>query len=266
MEQNLSKDRASDLSIEREETLGPISKWRSIRSRRAIGWSVARPHDQRWRPSIALRALDQLCVGVIVTDSGGRVIEMNRAAEAIVRLGDGLHIRNYRLGARRAFEAGKMATLIAGATADAELGTVAERMLVGRCDGLPPYVLSIAPLRAEMTVDDRRFALIVVVDPERHSPSERDVAKFFGLSPAEARLAAALLAGQTLSEIAANTAVRITTLRTQLRSILRKVGAERQSDLIRILSSTGGGAVSLSAGWFDIAEVVTQISLWFPGA
>jgi DNA-binding CsgD family transcriptional regulator len=104
-----------------------------------------------------------------------------------------------------------------------------------------------------MAVDDKRFAMIVIVDPQRHSPSERDLAEIFGLSPAESRLAAALLTGKTLSEIASSTGTRITTLRTQLSSILRKVGAERQSDLIRILSSTGIGSVSLSAGWFNIA-------------
>ena len=50
-------------------------------------------------------------------------------------------------------------------------------------------------------------------------------------------------------------------MRTQLGSILRKVGAERQSDLIRILSGTGIGSVSLAAGWFDIAVTVAQLPL-----
>jgi PAS domain-containing protein len=36
--------------------------------------------------AIALRALDQLATGLIVTDSGGRVVEMNRPAARIARL------------------------------------------------------------------------------------------------------------------------------------------------------------------------------------
>jgi DNA-binding CsgD family transcriptional regulator len=238
-----------------------ISKPKRIRSRQPIGWSVAGFHNRRWRHSVALGALDQLCAGVIITDSGGRVIEMNRAAESIVRLDDGLNVRNDRLCARRAFETAKMAKLIAGAAADAKSDRAAGRMLVGRCDGLPPYVLTVAPLRTDMAVDHRRYTLIVVVDPERHCPSDKDLAEFFGLSPAEARLAAALLTGKTLSEIAASTGTRITTLRTQLGSILRKVGVRRQFDLVRILSSTGIGSVSLSAGWFDIAAAVVQLPL-----
>jgi DNA-binding CsgD family transcriptional regulator len=139
-------------------------------------------------------------------------------------------------------------------------------MLIGRYDGLPAYVLSVAPLHTGLAVNGRRFAMVVVVDPVRHSPSENDLAEFFGLSPAEARLAAALLTGKSVADIAANYDIRITTARTQLGAILRKVGAKRQSDLIRILSGTGIGSVSLSAAWFDIAEAVTQIPLWVAGA
>lgn len=242
-----------------------VSVRRNFRSLRAVGQSVAEFHHRRWRCSAALQALDQLCAGVIVADNDERIIEMNRAAEAIVGLDDGLNVRNDRLCARRAFETTKIAKLIAGATGNAR-SAAAGRLLVGRCDGLPPYVLTIAPLRTGLAADDRRLALIVVIDPGRHSSSEKDLAEVFGLSPAEARLAAALLTGKTLSQIVASTGVRITTLRTQLASILRKVGAVRQSDLIRILSSTGIGSVSLAAGLFDIAEALTQMPPWFAGA
>jgi len=201
---------------------------------------------------------------VIIADNHGRVVEMNRAAESIVGLEDGLNIRKDRLGAGRAFETDKIGKLIAGATTHGELGAAAGRRLVRRCNSLPPYVLTIVPLRTD-TGDDRQFALIVAVDPARHSPSEKDLTEFFGLSPAEARLAASLLTGKTLSQIAASTGVRITTLRTQLGSILRKSGVQRQSDLIRVLSSTGIGSVSLTAACLDVAPEALRISLALAG-
>ena len=95
-----------------------------------------------------------------------------------------------------------------------------------------------APTRRSMTGGSR---CILIVDPQGHSPAEQELAELFGLAPAEARLAAALLTGKKLAEIAAATGVQITTLRTQLGSVLRKVGAARQSDLVRILSGTGSG-------------------------
>jgi hypothetical protein len=75
-----------------------------------------------------------------------------------------------------------------------------------------------------------------------------------------------LVTGKTLAEIAADFGIRITPVRTQLGSILRKVGAKRQSDLVRILSRAGIGSVSLSAAWVDMAAAVMQIPLWISGA
>jgi DNA-binding CsgD family transcriptional regulator len=111
------------------------------------------------------------------------------------------------------------------------------RMRVRRHDGRLPYVLTVAPLGADLTGFGRPLAMIVLTDPDECSPSDRDLAEFFGLSPAESRLAVALLAGKKLSVVAMEFGVQITTLRTQLSSILRKTGVKRQVDLIRLLSN-----------------------------
>jgi DNA-binding CsgD family transcriptional regulator len=231
------------------------TRYRSRPGRRG-GWSHSEAHNRRAKLSVALTALDQLCAGVIVTDSGGLVIEVNRAAEAILRIEDGLLIRDGRFHARRAFETAKLARLIAGATEG--IAPAPGRMLIGRYDGLPPYVLTVTSLPAE--VASRRFAMIIVVDPARHCPAERDLAEFFGLSPTEARVAAALMTGKSLSDIAAISGVQITTVRTQLRSILRKVGVKRQFDLVRMLSATGIGS-SLPGWWLVCASAIAQMPL-----
>jgi DNA-binding CsgD family transcriptional regulator len=57
------------------------------------------------------------------------------------------------------------------------------------------------------------------------------------LSRAESRLAVALLGGKRLGEVSRDIGVQITTLRTQLSSILKKTEVTRQVDLIRLLSS-----------------------------
>jgi DNA-binding CsgD family transcriptional regulator len=164
------------------------------------------------------------------------------------------------------FETIKVAKLVACATDGGKPGAAAGHMLIGRGSRLPAYVLTVAPLRTGLLADELLLAMIVVVDPVQHNPSETELVEFFGLSPAEARVAAALLTGRTLAEIAAASGIRITTVRTQLASILRKVGAERQADLVRILSSAGIGSVSLSTAGFNVAEAISQISLWFSAA
>jgi DNA-binding CsgD family transcriptional regulator len=214
---------------------------------------------------VALQALDRLCSGVVVSDDGGRVVAMNRGAQAMVRLEDGLAVRNGQLCARRVFETAKMAKLISVAAAAGKTGLTAGRMLIGRGDGRPAYVLTVAPLHPGVAIGDRPLAIIVIVDPERHSPSGSELVELFGFSPAEARLAAGLMTGKTLTEIATEFGLRVPTLRTQLRSILKKVGAKRQSDLVRIFSSAGIGSVSLAAGWLDMALDAIQIPLSVAG-
>src|SRR3984893_13944103 len=190
-----------------------------------------------WEPAIALRALDQLAAAVIVADSDGRVIEMNRAAERVLQRGDGLIIRNGKLGALDAFDRARLEAFITAAAAEQKTAAAIGRMRIRRHDGRPPYILTVVPLGAELAVCGRPLAMIVLADPDERSPSERDLAEFFGLSPAESRLAVALLAGKRLGEVATDFGVQITTLRTQLSSILRKTGVTRQVDLIRLLSS-----------------------------
>jgi DNA-binding CsgD family transcriptional regulator len=55
------------------------------------------------------------------------------------------------------------------------------------------------------------------------------------LTPAEADLAADLLAGLSVREIAADSGRSIATVRTHLASLLGKAGTARQSDLVRLL-------------------------------
>jgi DNA-binding NarL/FixJ family response regulator len=81
------------------------------------------------------------------------------------------------------------------------------------------------------------LALVLATAPEQRVLAAADLAALFGLSPAECRLAVALTAGKRLPDIAADSGLQITTLRTQLSAILKKVGADRQVDLVRILTS-----------------------------
>ncbi len=197
----------------------------------------------------------------IISDVEGQVLEMNRAARTMLRREDGLAVQSGHLCARRAFETAKMSKLISAATAAGEPGVTARRMLVGRGTGRQAYVLTVAPLRLDLAIADQPLAMIVVIDAERHSPPECELIDLFGLSRAEARLAAALMTGKRLTEIAGEFGLQVATLRTQLRSILKKVGAKRQSDLIRNLANAGIGSVSLTIGWLDVALEALQAPL-----
>lgn len=58
----------------------------------------------------------------------------------------------------------------------------------------------------------------------------------YRLTPAEARLAQALSAGDSLAEAAARFAITAATARSQLKAIFAKTGATRQADLVRVVA------------------------------
>jgi len=186
--------------------------------------------------SIGLLALDGIPAGVIVIDGDGRVRWLNRAAEDLLQQDDGLMSRDGRLQAARPAESAKLARLIAGAVGGAKSPASAGGMLVARRRGRPWLSLSVTPLGPRTSGLDEPLALILVSDPAARVLSEAALAELFGLSPAERRLAAALMSGQTLTQCAVGFGVEISTVRTQLRAILEKVGVSRQTDLLRVLA------------------------------
>ena len=69
------------------------------------------------------------------------------------------------------------------------------------------------------------------------SPSCADIARGFGATPAEARIAQALMDGFSLYEYADANDLSRHTVRNQMRALLHKTGARNQADLIRLMYS-----------------------------
>jgi DNA-binding CsgD family transcriptional regulator len=57
----------------------------------------------------------------------------------------------------------------------------------------------------------------------------------FGLTPAEARLALQLVAGETLRAAAAKLSITYETARTELKNIFNKTGTRRQAELVIVI-------------------------------
>lgn len=188
-----------------------------------------------WKSAVVARAFDQVSTGVIIVDAYGSVIEMNGLAERVVRRGDGLIFQHGALAAARVFETAKLAGAIASATKP-EPAATSSRILIGRQGGKHDYLLAISPLGVELGFYSDPMALIIVVDPEARCPKADDLSAYFGLSFAESRLAIQLMSGQALGAIAAESGASKATLRSQLRSILKKVRVERQADLFLVLA------------------------------
>jgi DNA-binding CsgD family transcriptional regulator len=107
-----------------------------------------------------------------------------------------------------------------------------------RPSGKPDLTLVAMPLspRASFPLAHRPAVVLQVTDPlSSAAPNRALLAEAFELTPAEADLAADLLCGLGVREIAARRERSIATVRTHLASVLAKTGTSRQSELVRLL-------------------------------
>jgi DNA-binding CsgD family transcriptional regulator len=102
------------------------------------------------------------------------------------------------------------------------------------------YQVHVIPLGAGAFSERESQAVVFVTDPSLKMETAAEILeKVYNLTPAEGRLAKALLSGRSLSECAADVGTSIHTVRSQLRQLLVKTGSRGQSDLLRILLTAG---------------------------
>lgn len=177
--------------------------------------------------------------GFVVTDASARVLYSNATAERVLSAGDGLSCRSGVLGASRANETGKLRRLISAAAL--RFDYLGGDMRVTRAEAAMPWALLVMPAPETLSgmagaEGCTATAMVRVIDLERQAtaPVARLMA-LFGLSRAEALIAVGLIEGIRPEEIAERQNLRITTVRTHIRSIYLKTGVSRQTELVKLL-------------------------------
>lgn len=196
--------------------------------------------ERLWR-SLGLRqaALDQFDTllatsshALFFLDDQLAVLRRTAAADALLTRGGALRVVSGRLHAHGMAIDAAVQHALASALRGGAPSPVA---IVGRRpeDGV---MLSVARLgeRAMAGVSGAR-CLLVSARPLVAPDPAAAVRERWGLTTAEAELALALRAGETLRTVAARREVSINTIRNQLGAIFDKTGSRRQQDLVRLL-------------------------------
>ena len=191
---------------------------------------------ERRQSKAALDVFATWAHAAVILTSDGRLVTMNEAAEDIVADRDGIMLaRDGRL--RSPMES-------VNASLEEAVLRCASR---SQAEGLALPRLDASPLNAMLTPlslgdapgGGRGSVLMVLVDPDRPHRTPIDwIVRRFGLAPAEARLAALLVNGDTLVEAAGALDIKLSTARTRLKTIQAKTECHRQADLIRLAMST----------------------------
>jgi DNA-binding CsgD family transcriptional regulator len=203
-----------------------------------IQYRVARLVRER---DIAFDVIDSMGIGILLVAMDGRLLLANRVAEGVLRGGQGLSIREGRLRAQEPRQQGELERLIGAAarTSAGEGASAGGTLALARMAG-PPIVLLVSPFRSEAIGfgPARPAAVVFFAEPDQPAAvSEKALRSAYRLTPAQARLVAAILGGQSLTEYAETARISINTAKTLLKQVFDKTGSSRQTQLVRTIAA-----------------------------
>ncbi|SUS07431.1 hypothetical protein DF3PA_70035 [Candidatus Defluviicoccus seviourii] len=188
-----------------------------------------------------ISALKGMPVGVVIANAEGAALATNDVAQSVIEAGEGIQATANGLSIDSNSRRIKLRDLVAQVTAPGR--TAAERthlMAVSRHGGGRPLALLLTaagPCETDTELTPEAPAAILYVgDPDRVMVFDNArIAKLYGLSRAESRVAALLASGYRLEQAADMLGVAYETVRKHLKQIFSKTGTYRQAELVRIL-------------------------------
>jgi DNA-binding CsgD family transcriptional regulator len=194
------------------------------------------------------RILDAMPSAALLLNRNALIIRANRAADALLRRGDGvLAVRSdgLRLSAQSGAETRLLTSAIAQALAVARGEECDFRgpLSITRQSGRPPLVALVTPLPPPAfslweAVDGGARVLVQIVDPDEPVTTQAEALRSIaGLTAAEARVAAHVGNLRGLAAVAAKLGLSENTVKTHLKRVFEKTGARSQAELARLMAS-----------------------------
>jgi DNA-binding CsgD family transcriptional regulator len=196
-------------------------------------------HMREVRVRGMLEGLASANFAALILDSDGKAQAVTPSAESM--LGSEIDIRSGSLWASDSSANEALGQLASRARSGLTEG-VAQDIVIRRRDGRKPILVQPVPVRG-VGLDALPGARILVMLTDLDVNITATAAKLeqlFDLSNAESHVASLLAQGHEPSEIARRRNVAVDTVRGQLKSIFRKLGAGRQSDVVSLLARLPG--------------------------
>jgi DNA-binding CsgD family transcriptional regulator len=172
--------------------------------------------------------LDQLPVGVVLTDGALRVTMTNRALDARFQAQDGVMLRE---GTFTLMDPQAHRQLMEGVAAHTE-GSAQVRFAVRarRTGARTDLHVLVTPVR------DGQWSIWVFDPAGTRGLSHELLRDLHGLTDAEAKVASALFMGRSTKEVAVTLSISVNTVKAHLKGIFRKCGVRSQAELSQLLA------------------------------
>jgi DNA-binding CsgD family transcriptional regulator/PAS domain-containing protein len=184
-------------------------------------------------------ALEVVRHGVIVVAGEHLVINLNSAAERIVRAEDGLCMRSGRIATTSTRAEQDLHYAIQKAlTGEPSTVRAGRSLTCVRPSGKRPYVIHVLPSHRRNADEPLRqpMAMVLIIDPDDEpEPTVALLRRLYGVTEAEAEVALHVMHGADLKQISEELSISYTTVRTHLQHVFDKTDTHRQAELVRLL-------------------------------
>ncbi|MEO8812969.1 MAG: helix-turn-helix transcriptional regulator, partial [Caulobacteraceae bacterium] len=172
---------------------------------------------------ISSEAWDVVGLASIVVRGDGFIVQLNAAAETVLRREVGLSAKGGLLRAGGLH----LATAVAAATASRE--PIGATVAVAAGPSASPFLVTVMPLRGH---SGPALALVLFADPLSPDTSVAPrLRSLFGLTAHEAAVAAEIAQGFSLERIARARGITVNTVKAQLKTLSSKMDCHRQSEV-----------------------------------
>jgi len=196
----------------------------------------------RLKQDALLKSLDRLVIGLILYDHNAQPVYINPTAEAIIKQHPALQLQDGNLWLTNPEDEKRLRKTICDTAAidpdDSWKQSVAIGITHPDVESLLPILVT--PMHAHLITSDLDYegakVAVFLSDPNLQQPISIDsLVSVYSLTPSEAQVSISLANGHSIGEIAKLSNHSAHTIRSQLKSVFRKTGVSRQSELIKLL-------------------------------
>jgi DNA-binding CsgD family transcriptional regulator len=196
----------------------------------------------RLKQDALLKGLDRLVIGLILYDSNAKPVYINPTARAIIDIHPGTMLQDGDLYLTNSEDEKSLRKAILDTAGIDPDDSWKQSVAIGitHPDIEAPLPLLITPMHANLVTSDLDYdgakVAVFLSDPNLQQPiSVENLVSVYSLTPSEAQVAISLANGHSIDEIAESSNHSAHTIRSQLKSVFRKTGVSRQSELIKLL-------------------------------
>jgi DNA-binding CsgD family transcriptional regulator len=175
----------------------------------------------------ASAVIDRLRLPIFLVQKDATIIYGNAAGLSALKDGDAFRKTDRALSAISPSDSARLKSAIAGVCATGQR----ETLMVADSKNRRPHIVTVVPFSR----DDAQREMSALVLVQKCEPSDEvfagAVRQLFRLSVAEISIAAALVSGADIAQIAEMRNAKVTTVRTQIAAMMLKTRTRRQGEL-----------------------------------